>query len=165
MKSVERISCAELKTLLHYNPEAGVFTRLVRTSNRIKVGDVAGGLNAGGYVQIRIHGVLQQAHRLAWLYMTGQWPEHEIDHRNTIPSDNRWENLRETPHKMNSENQRRAHTNNRSGLLGVYRRQTKFVAEVRVNGKKHFLGYFDTPEVAHAAYLDAKRKLHEGCTL
>jgi hypothetical protein len=159
------LSSSKLKSLLHYDPETGVFTRLVRTSNRIKVGQVAGGLNGGGYIQIRIDGVLQQAHRLAWLYMVGEWPNHEVDHKNAVTFDNRWENLRDVPHKENCQNQRASHTNSKIGILGVSKNTKGFKSSIKKDGERIHLGTFKTPELAHEAYLVAKRELHSSCTI
>jgi hypothetical protein len=159
------LSQDKVRHLLHYDPLTGIFTRLVRTSRRIKVGDVAGSKNGGGYVQIRIDGVLRQAHRLAWLYMTGENPIGEIDHKNTIPSDNRWENLRDATRKVNMQNQRRPHRNSQLGILGVSRNSNGFMASINIAGKKMYLGTFPSTALAHDAYLKAKRELHEGCTI
>ena len=83
-----------LLTELHYDLDTGLFTRRVARCNRVKVGDVAGGVSSKGEVQIRVFGRLYMAHQLAWLYVTGVWPEHEIDHRNLDRTNNAWENLR-----------------------------------------------------------------------
>jgi len=124
-----------------------------------------------GYRCIKVLGRLQLAHRLAWLYVHGVWPDHEIDHLNGIRSDNRLGNLRDVSRTTNSENQRRATVGNTSTkLLGatlddsVYRRKP-FKAQIKVNGRSRHLGMFATAEEAHQAYVDAKRQLHEGCTI
>lgn len=156
-----------LRHLLHYDPDTGVFIRLVALCNRVKVGDVAGGNNGDGYVKIRVDGKLYFAHCLAWLYMVGQWPSHEVDHRDTDRANNRWANLRATDDEANSQNRRKAHSNSKSGLLGVSweTRGKVWVAQIMVKGKNHRLGRFTTPEEAHQAYLTAKRVMHAGCTI
>lgn len=110
----------KLKSVLRYDPETGLFTWLVRTSNRIKVGDVAGSIDAYGYRQIKVFGRIYKTHRLAFLYMTGSFPADQIDHINRIPDDNRWINLRAV---SNAENQRNhgIQKNNTSGFMGVCR--------------------------------------------
>ena len=155
-----------LRQLLSYDPLTGIFTRLKRTSMRINVGQEAGYLHKDGGVQISVLNKEYKAHRLAWLYMTGEWPEFEIDHINGNRSDNRWENLRDIKHAINLQNRRKPQTNNRStGLLGVYPNKKRYRAVIATNGKSTHLGTFDTPDGAHEAYLKAKRKFHAGCTI
>ena len=94
----------ELRRQLHYDPETGVLTRLVRASNYMP-GSVAGTTkNRDGYPVVRVLGRRYQVHRLAWLYMTGEWPSQEIDHINTVRSDNRWANLRDVSRLVNANN-------------------------------------------------------------
>lgn len=94
----------QLQQQLHYNPDTGVFTRLVRASNMLP-GTVAGTVHArDGYVVIRVLGAKYAAHRLAWLYMTGKWPSQEIDHINRDRADNRISNLRDVTHMVNMSN-------------------------------------------------------------
>jgi hypothetical protein len=83
---------------------------LVSTSSNARAGDVAGGANNGDrYRRIRVDNQLYQAHRLAWLYMTGEWPSNGIDHINGHRADNRWANLREATQSQNMANGRRLH--------------------------------------------------------
>ena len=159
------LTAQQLRELFHYNAETGVFTRLVQTSNRVKVGDVAGCKSGGGYVTISVFGRQCSAHRLAWLYVHGTWPVADIDHINGNPSDNRAANLRDVSRRVNKQNQRRAHITSTSGMLGAAADRGRWQARIRVDGKQRYLGNFDTPDLAHAAYLDAKRLLHEGNTL
>ena len=154
-----------LRELLHYEPLTGVFTRLVSTANWAKVGDVAGGKGGKDYLQIGIDNRDYKAHRLAWFYMTGAWPIDQIDHIDGNPVNNRIENLREATNSVNKQNMRKARSDNKSGLLGVGKNGKKWRAVIGVDGKNKHIGYFDTPELAHAAYLDAKRVLHVGCTI
>lgn len=120
-----------------------------------------------GYVIITLNDRGYQAHRLAWFYVHGRWPEHQIDHINGRKADNRIENLRDVPQTINMQNQRKCYRNNRVGLAGVYwhRRQHRFYSQIRVNKKLHFLGYFDVAKEAHEAYINAKRALHPGNTV
>lgn len=159
------LTSARLREVLHYDTEAGVFTWLVRTGRRVKVGDVAGTTNSHGYIQVSVDGALYTAHRLAFLWMTGERPRDMIDHVNGAKGDNRFANLRPATNAENQQNRRRAQSHNKLGLLGVCRRGKRFRAAIKVNGRHIHLGTFDTPEQAHAAYLAAKLRLHPGNTL
>jgi len=165
------ISLERLKALLHYNPDTGIFTRLQPTHRRNSTGVVVGSDNGLGYLTVSLDRVSYRLHRLAWFYMTGEWPEFQIDHKNTIRSDNRWWNLREATTKENTHNQRKAHRHSTTGFLGVRRFRhhvrgpKRYIAVITADGSRKHLGIFDTPELAHAAYVAAKRKLHSSCTL
>lgn len=152
----------ELRRVLLYDPLTGIFERAVRTSNRVKVGDRAGSLGHKGYLRIQFGGRQHYAHRLAWLYMTGQWPDGQIDHVNRIKTDNRWSNLRVVDNKTNHENRCDPLLNNSVGSLGVCRNGKGFGAGIQTNGKRVWLGTFPTREEAQKAYFDAKRRLHNG---
>lgn len=143
-----------LKELLNYDPESGVFTwKLKRTGFKSKDGQ-AGSIQSMGYRTIWLNGGAHKAHRLAWLYMTGNLPDLYIDHINGEKDDNRWCNLREATHAQNMWNTRKL-TTNRSGLQGVswHMRVAKWCAQVSFNGKKIHIGYFDCPAAAHLAYV------------
>lgn len=156
-----------LKELLHYDPETGVFTRLY--GNECWKGKAAGGKDEKGYVRVRLYGAKYRAHRLAWLYMTGSWPKNQIDHINRIKHDNRIDNLRDVNNSQNKQNNFKARSDNKSGFLGVCSHQKKmgmrYNAVITSNGVSTNLGWYGTPEEAHQAYLEAKIKHHEGCTI
>lgn len=161
---MNKITAAQVREVLTYDPDTGLFRwRKVHAKSRVAVGAVAGA--RGRYTRITISRKLYAAHRLAWLYVTGVWPKEEIDHRNGDKHDNRWLNLREATRQINAQNIRR--TSNKNGFMGVHwtARNKKFRASIRLGDKSHFLGLFDRPEDAHAAYVAAKRRLHAGCTL
>lgn len=129
---------------------------------------VAGHLGKQGYLQICINRKLMQAHRLAWLYMHGELPKNIIDHIDGNKANNRILNLRDIDRKGNSQNTKKAKsTNKASGLLGVSKNKklNKFTARITVSYKSIFLGLFDTPELAHDAYVKAKRRLHSTCEI
>jgi len=153
-----------LKTRLDYNKDTGVFTYL-KTRCKSKVGTVAGSANSKGYLLVKIDGISIKLHHLAWAYSFGEFPSKTIDHINGIPSDNRIENLREVTSRINSENQRRPHSNNKSGFLGVSKAGNKYKAQIKVDGKKIYLGSADTPDDAYEIYIKAKRDLHSGCVI
>ena len=156
--SNQTLTAERLRELLEYDPETGAFTWRVSTSNRVRAGSVAGHLHSKWYINIQIDGRLYLAHRLAWLYIHGAWPEAEIDHIDDDPSNNRLANLREVTNQKNHQNQRRANTDSSTGLIGASPKKGKFQAQIMINNKKRFLGYFETPEAAHEAYIEAKRQ-------
>ena len=155
-----------LKDILHYDMVSGIFTRLISTNGRVKAGDIAGTIMKDGYIRISVDSKQYLGHRLAWLYVYGEFPEKEIDHINTIRTDNRICNLRAANRTLNAENIISSQKNNKSGFLGVNaRKYGTYRARIRVNKKLISLGSFLSPELAHQAYLTAKRKLHNGCTI
>lgn len=162
-------SAARLRELFEYDPLTGFFTWRSDYGGNV-AGDRAGGLSpATGYVFINFDATSWQAHRAAWVYMTSELPQNQVDHINGMGCDNRWENLRDVTVQENQQNQRRARVDNKCGLLGVATvrgaKGLKFTAFIRYGGKQHYLGTFRTPETAHAAYLQAKRAHHPACTI
>ena len=146
-----------LKGVLRYDPETGLFTWLVATGRRMRVGSVAGTLNSGGYIRIAVDGKIYRAHRLAFLYMTGEWPQDQVDHRDTDRTNNRWLNLRPASNSQNSANKR---ATSLSGYKGVYKNGVGYAAQITVAGKNIYLGQFHTPEQASEAYAAAANDMH-----
>lgn len=149
------ITLSRLKEYLEYNPATGHLTKRV------------GYVHPSGHRYVMVDNEVYSEHRLVWFYNHGKWPEHDIDHINGDPSDNRIENLRDVPAAINMQNERKPRKNNTSGFLGVHfkKKLQKYGAGITVRRKRVHLGYFDTPQEAYAAYVTAKRKLHEGCTI
>lgn len=143
---------AELKQLLTYDADTGQFTRLVSATRKDRVGKIAGTVNMNGYRNIKLGKNVYKAHRLAWLYVYGEWPENLIDHINGVLDDNRIENLRSVTHKQNMENQT-LHVNNTSGHRGVIWKSSeqKWMARLTHHGKRVTIGRFSTLEEAAAA--------------
>jgi hypothetical protein len=161
-----KLTAERLRQALHYEPMTGEFTWLIRGAHRRNPGDAAGSPSKDGRIRIRIDGELFYRYRLAWMYMTGQWPTFHIDHINGNQTDDRWLNLRDVTQSVNLQNLRHAPKHSTTGLLGAHRRSHgRFESQIQLAGRRYFLGTFDTPEESHAAYLKAKRKYHEGCTL
>lgn len=155
------LTLARLRELLEYEPEMGVFRWKVTKCWRSPAGSEAGTINNHGRRAIMVDQKLYTAHRLAWFYIHGEWPEQEIDHINCDPADNRLCNLRLATSSQNKCNSRRP-INNKSGFKGVYynRRLGRFGAQIAINKKHKWLGLFDTAEAAHAAYCQAASNLH-----
>jgi len=144
----------ELKKILDYDPETGVFTWKKHPSKaaRVKEGEVAGWVDSKGYISIRVLDKTYKAHRLAFLWMEGYTPEHDVDHINRDRSDNRWVNLRHASRACNMQN-KETYKNNSSGIPGVtyVKREKKFKARITVAGKTCSLGnYCDKIEAAFA---------------
>lgn len=158
------LSADELRDAVSYDPRTGIFRWRINRSKRARSGALCGTPN-NGYVSICIDRVIYRAHRLAWLYVYGDWPKLDIDHINGLRSDNRIANLRDVSPRVNSENTRVARSKSATKKLGCFPCKGKFEACIRVRGKLTWLGHFETAEAGHQAYLKAKRELHEGCTI
>jgi len=158
------ISHAELLERVSYDPETGIF----RWANPLRckswVGKEVGSWDLYGYKTLRIYKRSYKLHRLAWLYMTGEWPAGDIDHINGVRHDNRWANLRDVSRKSNLENSNRAGSHKVSDLpRGVAQaREGRYSAHISHFNKTIYLGVFYTPEEAGAAYKTAKKLLHLG---
>jgi hypothetical protein len=159
LMKVDELDHAELWRLLRYFTATGIFRWNIRAAQHVKAGDVAGSPNGRGYTQIKLRGRSYPAHRLAFLYMTGAWPEADVDHINGVRSDNRWENLRPATNAENAQNAKRR-KDNTSGLAGVTRRGRRWRAQINAGGVRHNLGHHDTAEQAYAAHAEAKARLH-----
>lgn len=166
MKPKTEVTQSLLKSLFSYDASNGLFTRLRSVSPNAKVGDVAGCVGADGYRRIWIFGKYYSAHRLAFLYMTGRLPTHDIDHMDGVKDNNSWRNLRDVPESHNMQNQRKPHRNNKLGVLGVSKcKSSKFSSRIRISGKDTHLGTFETAEKAREAYMRAKQIHHQGALL
>jgi hypothetical protein len=154
-----------LKEVLHYDSETGIFT-WIKSTRRGWVGKIAGYRDPQGYIGINLDCKMYRAHQLAWLYVKGTWPEFEIDHKDTIKHHNWFSNLRGVSVAGNQQNQVKAKSHNKVGLLGVTKQPSgKFASAIVVDEKSKFLGTFITPQEAHTAYVTAKRVLHPNCTI
>ena len=150
-----------LKNYLSYSPETGLFHWIAASSDKTKIGDVAGCFRPDGYIKIKIFGRNYLAHRLAWFFVHSVWPEQEIDHINRVRNDNRIENLRSILKRQQQQNMNLT-TKNTSGFVGVSQRKNgKWRANITIMGKFISLGGFETPEAASKAYVVAKTKHHE----
>lgn len=150
---------AELKKLLIYDPATGIF--VWRVARKDRIGKKAGALNGFGHRQIRLKGKLYMAHRLAWLYLHGEWPQTNIDHINGIPDDNRINNLRLATSKQNQENVK-LRVDNASGCRGVSwnYREGKWVARVQHHKQRINVGKFDLLRDAVQAVKQVRNQLY-----
>lgn len=159
------LTAERLRALVDYNRETGQFSWRVDRP-KAKAGTVAGCKHKTlGYVFLSVDYHKALAHRLAFLHVEGRWPDDVVDHINGDRADNRWCNLRVATRKLNAENQRKPRSTNKTGLLGVTKIGKRFQAAISIGGKQVKLGYFDSPDLAAAAYVAAKRIHHAGCTI
>lgn len=160
------ITQSQLKKLLHYNPETGVFTWLERDNNKrfnaLCAGNIVGAICPNGYLITSINNKSIRLHKLAFLYMEGRIPRY-VDHKNRNKSDNSWDNLRECTASESAHNTG-LKPNNKSGFKGVrWNKQCgKWQAVVKLDYKQHHVGLFATPKEAALAY-DAKAIELHGC--
>lgn len=161
------ITAAQARAVFCYEPSTGIVSRKVASQSRwLKV--VNQHDNGDGYSRVTLLGYRVYLHRLVWLLHYGEWPTHQVDHIDGDRSNNRIANLRDVDHETNAQNEHKARRNNLSaGLLGVsyVASRQKFAARITHDGGSHHLGYFHLATDAHAAYVDAKRTLHQGCDL
>lgn len=159
-KNIKIITQEELKLLFKYDTETGNFIRLTKTAYTVNIGDIAGTINFYGYVVIGIKRKYYTAHRLAWLYVYGEWPKDCIDHINGIKVDNRIENLRQATKQENSRNRGKTKSNT-SGYKGVFLDTTtsKYVAIAVIDYKHIRLGLYDSAEDASKVY-EEYTKIH-----
>lgn len=147
-----------LKSLLSYDPESGLF-RWLTTKGRGEIGSIAGSKESKGYIQIKINMVGYKAHRLAWMYMTGEFPAIQIDHINRIKDDNRWENLRLATQGENQRN--KVMPVGVSGFRGVVSKGSKWRAQINAGfGSQLVIGIFDLALDAAIAYDNYAKSLH-----
>jgi hypothetical protein len=162
MKTKQYPSQAELKQILDYNPDIGIFTWKARLSQSSKIGDVAGSKYKNGYIVIRANLIRYYAHRLAWIYIFGEISNNiQIDHVNGIRNDNRLINLRLATQSQNNYNQKLS-IKNTSGFKGICwdKKVNKWVARIQLNGKTHHLGTFTDKASAIAAVMQAREAMH-----
>lgn len=153
------LTAANIKDVLDYDAEVGVFLWLVKPSIGVNIGDVAGAITSEGYVTISYKRKAHKGHRLAWLYVYGALPP-MIDHINGNRADNRISNLRIATNSQNLMNSK-VRCQNKTGLKGVSERNwpgKRFCASIVVDGKPRSLGVYATAEEASAAY---SRAAHE----
>lgn len=155
------ITAEDIRRLLRYDAHTGLFIWLVDIGRKTKAGSAAGWREPDGYYRVGFNGRAYKAHRLAWLYVHGEWPKQQIDHIDGNKSNNAISNLREASHSQNNWNKTKKR-NNASGFKGVHwhSRDKTWRAEIRSGGVRHHLGSFSSADQAAAAYAAASKVLH-----
>lgn len=144
-------SADRVRQLLYYNADTGVFTWKANLRGRFaRIGTEAGFASGNQYLRMCVDGFTSGAHQFAWLYMTGQWPDMEVDHINGVRDDNRFANLR-----LVTSSQNRCNSRPRNFLKGISKHRNSWVAQITVNKQRIYLGCYRTPEEAHAVYCKA----------
>jgi hypothetical protein len=152
------MTAEDLRKVLEYNPISGIFVWIKKISKKIVLGSRAGTISDAGYRIISIEGKKYREHRLAYLYMTGHWPERDIDHKDRNRANNKWNNLRNASRSQNGINSMRS--NESIYGRGVYLKDGRFVSHCRVDGEYHHIGSFDTAEAAKVAYEEYTKENH-----
>ena len=145
---------------LVYDPDTGIFTRVAPSSTRVRAGDVAGHtVNGSGYVAVGFAGKRYLAHRLAWFYVYGRFPDGSLDHINGVRHDNRIANLREATTRENSWNM----ANHRTGDTPCVRpRRNGFDVVVSIGGKRRYIGHYQSRDEAKSVVKNALAEFEGG---
>lgn len=147
-----------LRTVLSYSPETGLFT-WVNPLRSFEKGKVAGTVALKGrYIMIKVSSIGFLGHILAWLYMTGEFPDDELDHEDGNGLNNKWTNIRRATRSKNCQN--RVSKSNRHGVQGVLSRNGKFYGRVRLNKKSYVTSDYLTVEAAGSAVKILREALH-----
>lgn len=156
----EPLTAERLRELVSYDADTGIMRWIARGKGR-RVGDAVGARNSKGALVTKINQTILYVHRLAWLYMTGEWPAVLVDHINGDPADNRWCNLRAADYIQNGHNRKR-HRNNTSGFKNVAwdKKNSRWEVILWKDGKNHRIGRFLDKADAIAASREAMRRLH-----
>jgi len=150
-----------LKNIIHYSPETGIFT-WAKPRQGIKITDKVGTLKPNGYILILINSKLYRAHRLAWLYMTSNWPENDIDHINGKRDDNRFCNLREATKEQNNWN-KKVRKDSTTGIKNVlyYPKYETYYVKITANKVSHTFGPFKTKDEAAKIAKQKRAEIHK----
>jgi hypothetical protein len=150
---------------LKYDQDIGTFTWIIKPSARVNIGDVAGWVN-NGYYYVGLNGYQFLAHRLAWFYMKGVWPENEIDHKDNIKLNNFFSNIRDVTRSTNLQNRPIPQSRKMSSAMpGVYSKKAlkkPWYVQLYIAGKKTFFGTFSSQEEAEEKCLELRRLYYPG---
>jgi ribosomal protein S17E len=161
LRRAAEMALEALQSYLTYDSENGVFYWTENQTKRLR-NKQAGYIDSRGYMCIKFRTKNYKLHRLAWLFYYKELPSKDIDHIDRNKLNNKIENLRLATKQLNQWNHNSARINNKCGYRGVCNYRGKFAASIKSNHKSKWLGIFDTPELAHQAYLKAKNDLHKG---
>jgi len=159
-----QLTQSRLKELMDYDPLTGVFTCKVARGNR-KIGSIAGCTDVAGYTSFTIDGGYYRAARLAFMWMKGYFPEHDVDHIDRVKNNDRWSNLRHVSRKCNSRNCSIS-KGNTSGITGVYfnANANRWISQISVDMKTIYLGCFKTKREAAQSRWEGEVKYgYPGC--
>lgn len=150
------LTLERLRAKLSYDSASGAFSRCVLGKT------IVGTPHPDGGIHISVDKHIYKAHRLAWFYVHGEWPAHEIDHIDGNRANNAIANLRLATHAENKQNLG-VYTSNKSGYPGVSwnKANKKWMAKITSNYTQTYLGSYGTKEEAWLAYCAAKREKHK----
>lgn len=152
----------KIRECLSYDPETGDLTWIKDAGYSIRAGTKAGGPDKTRRNALRVK-VLHKSlaiHRVAFFLMEGEFPDKSVDHIDGDPSNNKWVNLRKASQAENGQN-KAPNRFTTSGFHGVSKTQNgKWRARISLDRQSFFLGTFTRPELAHDAYVEAKKRMH-----
>lgn len=156
------MSLEELKEILNYDPVTGVVSWKVTMGNRgqYKAGTPCSNKDAYGYGRVKLKGIAYKLHRIAWGFVYGYLPTKHIDHIDGNPSNNIINNLREVSCRDNCLN-RKIHRKGHITGTTLSSKSDKWQAQISIRGKRIYIGYFDTQQEAHEAYVATRNRLTE----
>lgn len=152
------LTAERVRELFQYEPETGLLTWLVKPAHWVKVGDAAGWDNGNGYLRVSVFSEKFYVHDLAWLWMTGGWPEPQCDHIDADRKNNRWANLRVATLQENRRNHGKGWGNS-SGLKWITKHHGGWQWVVRAE-KTALRGWSMSPVAAHLQAVVAADQLH-----
>jgi hypothetical protein len=144
-----------LRELFDYQPD-GSLAWAKRPANCIQVGDTAGNERPDGYIHVRLNGKAHYLHRLVYLWHNGDIPPGMVvDHIDEDKTNNCIDNLQLLTQRENKV--KSALLTKASDLptgVRIDSKTKRFVAQIQdpLMGCQRSLGYYDTAELAGAAY-------------
>ena len=160
MRKANELPIERLHEVFLMSPDTGLVTWSASPARCVKIGSIVGVKRPTGHLFVQIDGKTIALHRIVWAMYYGSWPNGMIDHINRNPKDNRICNLRLASKSQNAANISKLYANNKTGRKGVsfHKLTNKYRASISFNGKWHHIGLFETPELAHNAYILASLK-------